>query len=224
MGYHIILNHIVLLCSYVKKSGIAIPEIISLKWDDEDDAIVIPPGVITILFSPVIDQIVQIIEDVLNTDAGKVIKNVFMVGGFSGSKLLFSEVKQHLSSKATVSSISSPDLAVLYGSIEFGKKHNAIKSRIMHLTLGIETWDDFKADKHNEERKYVDIDGKSYCMHVFTKFVTIGESMSTEKSNSRKQLFTPVQNENNICRVNIYGSYETDPMYIDDHCSFLMGA
>ena len=215
------------VCSYAEKSGKAIPEIIafykSLKWDDEDDAIVIPSGVMTILFSPVIDQIIQIIEDVLNTDAGKVIKDIFMVGGFSESKILFNEVKQHFSSKVTVSSISSPDLAVLYGSIEFGKKHNVIRSRIMHLTLGIETWDDFKADKHDKEREYLDIDGKSYCMRVFTKFVTIGESMSTEKSNSRKQVFTPVQNANNICRINIYGSYEKDPMYIDNHCSFLMG-
>ena len=213
--------------SMLIKSGKSVSEITEfykeLLWDEDDDAIVVPAGVMTILFSTVIDQIIQIIKNVLDTDAGKVIKNIFMVGGFSGSKLLFSEVRRHFSPRVTVAGIPDPDLAVLYGSIEFAKKRNVIKSRIMHLTLGIETWDDFKADQHNKGRKHVDRNGKSYCVHVFTKFVEVGQIMSTERSNSTKQVFTPVPNENNSCRINIYGSYEKDPKYIDDHCSFLMG-
>ena len=210
--------------SYLKKSGKTIQEIYKkLDWDQEEDAIVVPPGVMTILFIPVVDQIIQIIEDVLKTDAGRLINNIFLVGGFSVSNLLFKEVEQHFLSKVTVRSIPSPDLAVLFGSIEFGKKHDVIRSRVMHLTLGIETWDDFQPDKHDERRKYVDDNGKPYCRHVFTKFVEVGQSVSTERSNSRKQVFTAIPNEDNICRINIYGSYEKDPMYIDDHCSFLMG-
>ena len=214
--------------AYVKKSGKAISEVCAafkdLSWDDEDDAIVVPPGVMNFLFSLVIDRVTQIIEDVLSSDTGKVIRNILMVGGFSKSTLLFNEVKHRFSSAAiTVSCVPFPDHAVLYGSIEFGKRHDVIRSRIMHLTLGIETWDDFKADKHDKEREYVDENGKSYCMRVFTKFVTIGESVSTEKSNSRKQVFTPVWNEDNFCRVNIYGSYENNPLYVDDLCVFLMG-
>ena len=216
------------ICCYARKSGKAISEVCAafkgLSWDDDEDAIVVPPGVMNFFFSPVIDQVIQMIEDVLSADAGKVIRNILMVGGFSKSTLLFNEVKHRFSSATiTVNCVPFPDHAVLYGSIEFGKKHNVIKSRIMQLTLGIETWDDFKADKHDKEREYVDENGKSYCKHVFTKFVTIGESMSTEKSNSRRQMFTPVWNENNFCRVNIYGSYEKNPLYIDDHCVFLMG-
>ena len=177
----------------------------------------------TVLFSPAIDQIIQIIEDILNTDAGKVIKNIFMVGGFSNNELLFNKVRENFSSKAIVSMISSPDLAVLCGSIEFGKRHDVIRSRIMHITLGIETWDDFKIDKHDQGRKYTDSNGKSYCKHVFTKFVEAGQSVSTERSNSTKQVFTPVPNKDNICCINIYGSYEKDPLYINDDCSFPMG-
>lgn len=212
---------------YLKKSGKGVTDVIEfykeLKWDDEDNAIVVPSGVMTILFSPIIDQIIEIIEDVLKTDAGKLIKYIFMVGGFSESELLFSEVKNIFSSRLAVKSINKPDLAVLFGSIEFAKKHDVIKSRIMHLTLGIETWDDFKIGQHDEERKHTDKDGKSYCMRVFTKFVEIDQVVSTERSNSIKQVFTPIPNEDNISRVNVYGSYERDPMYIDDHCSFLMG-
>lgn len=147
-----------------------------------------------------------------------------MVGGFSESVLLFNEVKKYFSSKVAVTSIPSPSLAVLFGSIEFGKKHNVIKSRIMQLTLGIETWDDFDSEKHDKEREYVnDKNKKSYCMRVFTKFVEIGQTVSTLKSNSIKQVFTPVQNEDKSCCINIYGSYEKEPKYIDDRYSFLMG-
>ena len=215
------------VCNYIKSSGKNISEIAEfykeIKWDDEDEAIVIPAGVMTILFSPVIDHIIQIIEDVLNTDAGKLIKNIFMVGGFSNNDLLFNKVKEYFSSKVTVGSITSPDLAVLYGSIEFAKNHGVIRSRIMHITLGIETWDDFKIDRHDERKKYIDSNGKSYCKHVFTKFVEVGQSMSTKKSNSMEQVFIPIPNKDNTCCINIYGSYEKDPLYINDDCSFLMG-
>ena len=93
----------------------------------------------------------------------------------------------------------------------------------MHITLGIETWDDFEMGKHDEKRKYVDSNGKPYCTRVFTKFVEVNQSVSTSRLNSKKQVFTPIPNENNICCINIYGSYEKDPMYVDNDCSFLMG-
>ena len=73
--------------------------------------------------------------------------------------------------------------------MEFGKKHDVIRSHVMHLTLGIETWNDFQPDKHDVRRKYVDINGTQYCKHVITKFVEVGQSVSTERSNSRKKVF-----------------------------------
>ena len=112
-----------------------------LKWDDDDNGIVIPSAVMAILFIPVVDQIIKIIEDVLNADKDKSIKSICMVGGFSESKFLFSEVENYFSSQVEVKTIPSPSLSVLYGAIKYGtNRHHIIRSRIMPQTLGIETW------------------------------------------------------------------------------------
>ena len=105
------------------------------------------------LFHPVINQIIQVIEGVLKSPECKSIKNIFMLGDFSESKLLFNE---HFSSRATVSTGPpgiSPIHSVLYGSLKFGKNHDMVKFRIMGQTLGIETWDEFMPGKHAESKK-----------------------------------------------------------------------
>ena len=193
-----------------------------LNWDDSEDAIVIPSVVMAMLFIPLINQIVKVIEEVLDADEDGSIKSICMVGGFSESKLLFSEVSSYFSSRVTVKKIPSPGQSVLFGSVKFGKNCDTIRSRIMPQTLGIETWDDFQPDKHDEKRKLMDSSGKCYCTQIFTEFVQIGQSISAENSNST-QVFIPVQNKDNTCCVSIYGSFEKAPKYINDPDCYLAG-
>ena len=195
----------------------------NLDWDEDNDAFVIPSIIMAILFIPVVDQIIKIIEDVLNADKDRSIKSICMVGGFSVSKFLFSEVDKYFSPRIKVSTIPSPSRSVLFGAVKFGKNHNIIRSRIMPQTLGIETWDDFRSDKHDENRKYVDRDGKCYCTQIFTEFVQIGQSISTQSSNSREHVLTPVQNADNTCCISIFGSFEKEPMYINDPNCYRVG-
>ena len=216
------------LQNFALKLHVTIAKVITnyneLRWDEEEGGIVIPSVVLAILFIPVIDQIVKIIGDVLKSDNGKSIKSIYMVGGFSESKFLFNEVSNYFSSsQVKVKTTTSPGLSVLFGSVKFGKHCDTIRSRIMPQTLGIETWDDFQTDKHDEKRKYTDEEtGKSYCMQIFTRFVQIGQSISTEDSNPT-QVFCPVQNTDNTCCISIYGSFEEEPQYINDCNSYLAG-
>ena len=194
-----------------------------LRWDDDDEDLVIPFVVMAILFIPVIDQIVKIIEDVLNADKDKSIKSICMVGGFSENKFLFSEVDGHFSSRVNVKTVPTPSQSVLFGSIKFGKNCEIIRSRIMPQTLGIETWDDFQADKHDEKRKYKDTNtGKCYCTQIFTEFIQIGQSISIENA-MPSQVFTPVQSKDNTYCVSIFGSFEKEPKYINDPECYLAG-
>ena len=196
-----------------------------LRWDEEECGIVIPSVILAILFIPVTDQIVKIIGDILKSDNGKSIKSIYLVGGFSENKFLFNEVNNFFSSsRVEVKTTPSPSLSVLFGSVKFGRHCDIIRSRIMPLTLGIETWDDFQTDKHDEKRKYTDKEtGKSYCMQIFTKFMRIGQSISTESDSNPTQVFRPVQNTGNTCCVRIYGSFEKEPKYINDCNSYLAG-
>ena len=194
----------------------------NLSWDEEEGGIVIPSVVMAILFIPITDQIVKIIEEVLDTDEDRSIKSIYMVGGFSESKILFSEVSSYFSSQVTVKKIPTPGQSVLFGSVKFGKNSNIIRSRIMSQTLGIETWDDFQPDKHDEKQKFTDNAGKCYCTQIFTEFVQIGQSISAENSNST-QVFRPIQNTDNTCCVSVYGSFEKEPKYINDPDCYLAG-
>ena len=193
-----------------------------LKWDEIEGGIVIPSVVMAILFIPLTYQIIKVIEEVLDTDEDGSIKSICMVGGFSESKLLFSEVSSYFSSRVMVKKIPTPGQSVLFGAIKFGKNSNIIRSRIMSQTLGIETWDDFQPDKHDEKRKFTDNAGKCYCTQIFTEFVQIGQSISAENSNST-QMFRPIQNTDNTCCVSIYGSFEKEPKYINGPDCYLAG-
>ena len=221
------------LQTFIKNaSGKTIPQLAmeykrhALQWDQYDEAVVIPSVVMRKLFQPIIDQIICVIEDVLETPECRSIQNIFMVGGFSQSKLLFNAVEKHFSRRATVSTGPpgiSPVYSVLYGSVKFGRHHEMVRSRIMSQTLGIETWDEFVPQRHATSKKHTDANGKCYCKQIFTKFVQVGQSMPTQQSTSTKQVFEPVPNENNACCIKIYGSYEKEPKYIDDFSSYLVG-
>ena len=192
-----------------------------LKCDEDD--LVVPFVVMAILFIPVTDQIVKIVEDVLGADKDNSIKSICMVGGFSENKFLFSEIDAHFSSRVKVKTVPAPSYSVLFGSIKFGKNCEIIRSRIMPQTLGIETWDDFQADKHDEKRKYEDTNtGKCYCTQIFTEFVQIGQSISIENA-MPSQVFTPVQSKDNTCCVSIFGSFEKQPKYINDPECYRVG-
>ena len=197
-----------------------------LKWDDENGDIVVPSVIMALLFVPVTKQIVKIIEDVLNADKDQSIKSICMVGGFSESKFLFSEVHEYFSPRVQVKTIPSPSCSVLFGSVKFGKNHKIIRSRIVSQTLGIETWDDFQSDKHDESRKY-DTNGKSYCTKVFTEFVRVGQSILTETSNTQAiQRISPAVHDEHIrnkYHVSVYGSFEEKPEYIDSPNCYLAG-
>lgn len=208
--------------NFANKSNKTVPEVYAaykrLRWDEDEGAFVIPPVVMAILFIPVTDKIVKIIEDVLDADEDRAIKSICLVGGFSESRLLFSEVDSYFSERISVKTLPSPSNSVLYGAIKFGKNRDIIRSRIMSQTLGIETWDDFQSDKHDEKRKYVDYNtGKCYCKQIFTEFVHIGQSISTEDSHP-SQMLNPIDS---TCYVRVYGSFEKQPKYIDDpNCYF----
>jgi len=216
------------LYKYVEKaSGRNIAELVTIykgkstiKWDNGDETLVFSSELMCSLFNPVINHVVRVIDDVLKTPECKSINKILMVGGFSESKILFGAVEEHFSPRMTVIRGPTPLFSVMYGAVKFGRHHEMIRSRIMSQTLGIETWDDFISGKHDESRKFTDKNGKCYCKQVFTEFVQIGQSISTQNPISKKHVFTAVPNDENSSCVKVYGSYEKEPKYIDNMCCY----
>ena len=215
------------LYKYVERaSGRNITELVSnyknftIEWDEDEENLVLPSDLMCSLFHPVINQIICVIDDVLKAPECRSIEKISMVGGFSESNILFDAVKKHFSPRLTVITGANPVFSVMYGAVKFGRHHEMIRSRIMSQTLGIETWDDFSLDTHDERRKYTDKNGKCYCTKVFTEFVKIGQSISTQNPISKSHIFTPIPNDQNIGYLTIYGSYEKEPKYVDDICCY----
>ena len=68
----------------------------NIEWDNDDCAIVLNYPAILQLFTPVIDKIYSLINNVLTSNECQCITAVLMVGGFANSKVLFADIKARL--------------------------------------------------------------------------------------------------------------------------------
>ena len=191
-----------------------------VEWDDGDDGVVLDFSTVNSLFSPVITQIIMAIKDVLQKPECQCIEKILMVGGFSESDLLFSEVKKTFSPNLSVEKSATPSLSVLKGAVIYAMHKDIIKSRKMRQSIGIETWDDFLPSFHDESKK-VTTGGKDFCKSIFTKFVEINESVPAD--HSIKYEFTPATADQGTCKIRIIGSRDDRALYTDENCCYEVG-
>jgi len=195
-----------------------------VEWDDGgdegEDGVVLHFSAVNSLFSPVITQIIMAIKDVLRKPECQCVEKILMVGGFSESNILFSEVKKTFSPDLTVKKSTTPSLSVLKGAVIYAMHKNIIKSRKMRQSIGIETWDDFIPNFHDESKK-VTAGGKNFCKNVFTKFVEINESVPAD--HNIKYEFTPATQDQGTCKIRIIGSRDGKALYTDEDCCYEVG-
>ena len=192
----------------------------SLEWDDNEDGIAISHDFMLGFFEPIFDQIAHHIDNILKAPECKNVTKILLVGGFAVSQHLYNALKKHFPAY-TLERGQNPLLSVLLGAVKFGKNHKIIRSRIMRQTIGIETWDTFVADYHSEEHKK-EVEGRSYCTKVFSKFFDVNERISANTS-GKEVTITPASNEHGACAVKIYSSYDQGVKYVDDISCFVLG-
>ena len=215
------------MLSYIaEKTGKDITQLVEeytrhkVEWDEDDDGLVLPFSTINSLFAAVISQIIISIKQVLRKPECHCVEKIILVGGFAESNILFEEVEKEFSPAIAVKKSLAPSLSVLKGAIIYGRDQNMIKSRKMCQSIGIETWDDFNPNVHDENRKEV-LDGKVFCKNVFTKFVEINESVNTENNIEYSLPVTSTTQDN--CSVRIIGSYHNKTFYIDEEACYEIG-
>lgn len=111
-----------------------------------------------------------------------------MVGGFSESPYLKSEIKKNFEdngqiiggAKINVLVPRRPQVSVIRGACMFGLNPRSITSRISKLTYGINTLTTFDPLRHAEEKKVV-IEGEDFCEDVFDAFVKRGEAVGIDE-------------------------------------------
>jgi molecular chaperone DnaK (HSP70) len=119
----------------------------------------VPPALMVSFFQPLFENIKSKVEQLLEqaeSKAGYKAKFIFMVGGFSESPYLKSEVKKRFETETlNVLAPRRPQVSVIRGACMYGLNPRSITSRIAKKTYGINTLTTFDPERHPEEKKVI---------------------------------------------------------------------
>lgn len=135
-----------------------------------------------------------------------------MVGGFSESPYLKSEIKKNFeeqsAGKINVLVPRRPQVSVIRGACLFGLNPRSITSRISKLTYGINTLTTYDPARHAEEKKVV-IEGEDFCEDVFDAFVKRGEAVGIDEVHVKT--YCPVRARQTVMRIIFYCTEKEQP-------------
>lgn len=137
-----------------------------------------------------------------------------MVGGFSESPFLKSEIKKkfEVGADLTVLVPRRPQVSVIRGACMFGLNPRSITSRISKLTYGINTLTTYDTEKHPEDKKVI-IEGEEFCEDVFDAFVKKGDSVGIDEVHVKT--YCPVRARQTVMRIIFYCTELNGPAFVD---------
>jgi hypothetical protein len=142
------------------------------------------------------------------------LKFIFMVGGFSESPYLKSEIKKAFEKEGLQVLVPRrPQVSVVRGACLFGLDPHSITSRIAKKTYGINTLTTFDHEKHPENKKVI-IEGEDFCEDVFDAFVRGGDSVGAEEVHTKT--YCPVRSRQTVMRIIFYCCDSRDVEFIDE--------
>lgn len=177
----------------------------------------LPSALMASFFEPLFDKIKNKVKELLQQTKAKVgynAKFIFMVGGFSESPYLKSEIKKTFETEEiTVLVPNRPQVSVIRGACMFGLNPRLITSRIAKMTYGINTLTTYDPDRHPEEKKVV-IEDEDFCQDVFDIFVKKGQSVSIDEVHTK--IYCPVRTRQTVMRIIFYCTESTDVQFVDE--------
>ena len=173
-------------------------------------------------FRPLFDKIKQKVHELIveaRDVKGSPINFIFMVGGFSESPFLKSEIKKAFGQDTdegpaiNVLVPRRPQVSVIRGACMFGLNPRSITSRISKMTYGINTLTTFDNEKHPDEQKVI-IEGEDFCEDVFDAFVRKGEAVGIDEVHVKT--YCPVRARQTVMRIIFYATEGVDGKFVDD--------
>ena len=176
----------------------------------------LPPVLMASFFQPLFENIKskvsQLVAQIHNKSEN--LKFIFMVGGFSESPYLKSEIKNTFENESLQILVPRrPQICVVRGACLFGLDPHSISSRIAKRTYGINTLTTFDQEKHPENKKVV-IEGEDFCEDVFDAFVRTGDSVGNEEVHTKT--YCPVRSRQTVMRIIFYCTDSRDVDFIDE--------
>ena len=166
------------------------------------------------------ESVNSIVSEVKRINSRYRLEGIFVVGGFSQCTLLKDALRDEFE-QDKIAFPGNSSLAIVQGAAKYGPNPRALKSRKSPATYGIGTATKFKDGVHNEKYKFVtESTGEYYCNHIFAKYVTIDDSLSTD--NPFVKVFIPLEISNTSFSVPVYASTDTDPFYTTEESCVLL--
>ena len=176
----------------------------------------LPPLLMSSFFQPLFENIKSKVAQLVSQVKAKreELMFIFMVGGFSESPYLKSEIKKEFEiGGLQVLVPRRPQVSVVRGACLFGLDPHSISSRIAKKTYGINTLTTFDPEKHPEKKKVV-IEGEDFCEDVFDAFVRAGDSIGAEEVHVKT--YCPVRSRQTVMRIIFYCCDYRDTEFIDE--------
>ncbi|XP_061165162.1 heat shock 70 kDa protein 12A-like [Saccostrea echinata] len=170
-------------------------------------------------FEQSVKELIQHMQDVMQSPQTNGISLILLVGGSADSKYIQSEVTSAFDS---VRLIIPPEagLAVLKGAVIFGHDPTLIKSRILRFTYGTSVCEKFNPNIHKEEKK-ITIDGEDISIDCFKMILSAG----TEVDIGHKVIavYSTASVFQSGAEVKIFCTPKKEIKYTDEEGCFLLG-
>ncbi|CAB4381861.1 unnamed protein product [Rhizophagus irregularis] len=170
------------------------------------------------MFDPVIDRIINLIDDQLKNSSEKNCSAMFLVGGFSESPYLLRKVKETFEHQVPIIAVPAvPIAAIVRGAITYGLNvdNDIVPDRVLKWTYGIEVcrpW--VSGDKPNKRTK----DGMYLYFHELAKR---GSNVKVDQKFSGD--FYPIRPNQDIITFNVYYTSKYEAKYCSDPGMRLLG-
>ncbi|XP_069101466.1 heat shock 70 kDa protein 12A-like isoform X2 [Argopecten irradians] len=184
------------------------------------DKLNVPFHVIEEFFKGPVRKIVAHVMELMDKPEVISVSDIYLVGGFSESQVLQSDMKQTFPS-IRVHTPREANSAVIKGAVSFGHDPNIIGWRKSTCTYGISTCTNFDNTCHSRE-KYTVIEGKEYCSDVFSKLITIGTTIETGQATPFRS-FRPIHKNQTGMTVEVVSSPSENPTYTTESGCRVLG-
>ena len=138
---------------------------------------------------------------------------ILMVGGFSKSKIVIEEIKNHYFD-TTVAFPENPEISVVKGAVIFGWNPNMFKSRKSKWTYGIAKRRIFRENIDPERLMVYNDDNVKECHSCFDKLVSVNEEVEIDQIVTRS--YVPCAHNQLSMNINIYESEKINVSYCDE--------
>ncbi|CAD8162704.1 unnamed protein product [Paramecium octaurelia] len=164
------------------------------------------------LFENIKNKVAQLLQQV--EQKKEKVNFIFMVGGFSESPFLKSEIIKRFENNAIQILVPRrPQVSVIRGACLFGLSPRSITSRIAKKTYGINTLTTFDAERHPIKKKVI-IEGEEFSEDVFDAFVRKGDAVGCDEVHTK--IYCPVRSRQTIMRIIFYVTEKREVEFVDE--------